>query len=106
MSPGASEVVLDLLFHTAPDLHATMDIQIPALAWQPDPTGGYRRVVHLDDGAGAENLIHPGRSHLDHRGEQAAADADPLGRGVATVVYVEHRATMRCAVATGVPRRD
>ncbi|WP_188116037.1 hypothetical protein [Salinispora fenicalii] len=25
-----------------------MDIQIPALAWQPDPTGGYRRVLHLD----------------------------------------------------------
>jgi hypothetical protein len=29
--------------------------------------------------AGAENLIHPGRSHFDHRDVRAAADADPLG---------------------------
>lgn len=37
----------DLPFATPPDLDATMDIQIPALAWQPDPAGGYRRVLHL-----------------------------------------------------------
>ncbi|MEU8333681.1 hypothetical protein AB0J14_37400 [Micromonospora arborensis] len=38
----------DLPFTRPPDLDATMDIQIPALAWQPDPAGGYRRVLHLD----------------------------------------------------------
>ncbi|MEW2385563.1 hypothetical protein AB0873_26220 [Micromonospora sp. NPDC047707] len=37
----------DLPFATPPDLDATMDIQIPALAWRPDPAGGYRRVLHL-----------------------------------------------------------
>ncbi|GIJ29797.1 hypothetical protein Vqi01_49590 [Micromonospora qiuiae] len=37
----------DLPFATPPDLDATMDIQIPALAWQPGPAGGYRRVLHL-----------------------------------------------------------
>lgn len=41
-------VKFDLPFTRQPDLDATMDIQIPALAWQPDPTGGYRRVLHLD----------------------------------------------------------
>src|SRR5690606_20785807 len=40
-------VELDLPFATPPDLDATMDIQIPALARQPDPTGGYSRVLHL-----------------------------------------------------------
>jgi hypothetical protein len=28
---------------------------------------------------GAENLIHAGHSHLDHRGQEAGADTDPLG---------------------------
>lgn len=48
MDATAVGVEFDLPFATPPDLDATMDIQIPALAWQPDPTGGYRRVLHLD----------------------------------------------------------
>ena len=42
MSPS-----LVLPFATQPDLAATMDIQIPALAWQPVGDGHYRRTVHL-----------------------------------------------------------
>ncbi|MFI6163126.1 endonuclease III domain-containing protein [Micromonospora haikouensis] len=44
---SATTVEFDLPFATPPDLVATMDIQIPALAWQADPAGGYRRVLHL-----------------------------------------------------------
>lgn len=34
-------------FPAAPNLSATMDIQIPALAWQPAGDGGWQRVYHL-----------------------------------------------------------
>jgi endonuclease III len=37
-----------LPFGTRPDLAATMDIQIPALAWQPLPGGRFGRIYHLD----------------------------------------------------------
>ncbi|MFS8497332.1 MAG: hypothetical protein FWJ70_03625 [Micromonosporaceae bacterium] len=46
-STTTAAVEFDLPFATPPDLRATMDIQIPALAWQPDSVGGYRRVLHL-----------------------------------------------------------
>ncbi|MBN1173148.1 MAG: hypothetical protein JXA67_13325 [Micromonosporaceae bacterium] len=39
---------LVLPFDTRPDLAATMDIQIPALAWQPVEDHRYRRTYHLD----------------------------------------------------------
>ncbi|MBO4205581.1 hypothetical protein [Micromonospora echinofusca] len=48
MSATGVAAEFDLPFTRPPDLDATMDIQIPALAWQPDPAGGYRRVLHLD----------------------------------------------------------
>jgi endonuclease III len=38
----------ELPFAAQPDLAATMDIQIPALAWEPRPDGRYRRSYHLD----------------------------------------------------------
>lgn len=38
---------LILPFDTRPDLAATMDIQIPALAWQPVDPGRYQRTYHL-----------------------------------------------------------
>jgi endonuclease III len=50
MSTDTAEVEFDLPFPTPPDLDGTMDIQIPALAWQAHPTGGYQRILHLDDG--------------------------------------------------------
>lgn len=37
-----------LPMRTQPDLAATMDIQIPALAWQPLPTGRFARTYCLD----------------------------------------------------------
>lgn len=39
---------LILPFDTQPDLESTMDIQIPALAWQPAGDGRFRRTYHLD----------------------------------------------------------
>jgi endonuclease III len=39
---------LTLPFAAQPDLAATMDIQIPALAWEPRPDGRHRRSYHLD----------------------------------------------------------
>lgn len=39
---------LVLPFPARPDLAATMDIQIPALAWHPIAADRYRRAYHLD----------------------------------------------------------
>lgn len=36
-----------LAFNAQPDLAATMDIQIPSLAWEPLPDGRFRRVYYL-----------------------------------------------------------
>ncbi|MDT5024236.1 MAG: endonuclease [Micromonosporaceae bacterium] len=49
MTTRIDEAEIDLPFTTPPDLDATMDIQIPALAWQAHPAGGYMRTLHLDD---------------------------------------------------------
>lgn len=38
---------LVLTFDVQPDLAATMDIQIPSLAWEPLPEGRFRRVYYL-----------------------------------------------------------
>jgi len=40
---------LDIPFAVPPQLDATMDIQIPALAWQSTGDGGYRRTLHPGD---------------------------------------------------------
>jgi endonuclease III len=42
------KTALALRFAIRPDLDATMDIQIPALAWQSTGGGRYRRTFHLD----------------------------------------------------------
>lgn len=38
---------LVLSFDVQPDLAATMDIQIPSLAWEPLPDSRFRRVYYL-----------------------------------------------------------
>jgi endonuclease III len=47
-APHAMSPTLVLPFGTRPDLAATMDIQIPALAWQPVENDRYRRAYHLN----------------------------------------------------------
>ena len=47
MVPEPLSPALVLPFDTRPDLAATMDIQIPALAWQPIDEDHYRRAYHL-----------------------------------------------------------
>jgi endonuclease III len=58
---------LVLHFGIQPDLAGTMDIQIPALAWEPLPEGRFKRVYHLDgeevsvevsEGEGALNFYY------------------------------------------------
>ena len=50
----AAEVVLP--FPVQPDLAATMDIQIPALAWQASGSGEWRRTYRAD-GTAAEVTV-------------------------------------------------
>ncbi|MFG2044047.1 endonuclease III domain-containing protein [Dactylosporangium sp. NPDC048998] len=38
---------LSIACESAPDLEATMQLQIPALAWHPAEEGGWQRIVHL-----------------------------------------------------------
>jgi len=54
----ASEVVLP--FPVQPDLAATMDIQIPALAWQASGSGQWRRTCR----AGGIEVPHRSRTGI------------------------------------------
>lgn len=52
-------------FATQPDLAATMDIQIPALAWQPTAAGRFQRMYYLDGQAVPVEVAEaPGALHF------------------------------------------